>query len=261
MQEDVTASQETESSEDNLMSYILDTGELLLISGAEVMRVEDTVTRLCHAYGFVKVDVFTITSSIVLTVRTKNNRILTQTRRIHRHDTNLGRVACINEFSRKTCASPMDTGQFHNSIEKLRYFPSYPYWIQACLYAIISCAFTIFYGGSIKDAFASAISGLLLFISLRFVSKLRVNSILLTMICSAFAALAVIGMTHFGIGENSDKIIIGNIMLLIPGISLTSSLRDMINGDTISGLLGLSEAILKALAIAIGFAVVLMQAA
>ena len=48
-------------------------------------------------------------------------------------------------------------------------------------------------------------------------------------------------------------------MLLIPGIAFTTSLRDMISGDTISGLLGISEAILKALAIAIGFAVVLMH--
>ena len=63
----------------------------------------------------------------------------------------------------------------------------------------------------------------------------------------------------FGLGQNPDKIIIGNIMLLIPGIALTTSLRDMINGDTISGLLGLSEAVLKALAIAIGFAAVLMR--
>lgn len=66
-------------------------------------------------------------------------------------------------------------------------------------------------------------------------------------------------MVGFGLGQNPDKIIIGNIMLLIPGIALTTSLRDMINGDTISGLLGLSEAVLKALAIAIGFAAVLMR--
>ena len=52
-------------------------------------------------------------------------------------------------------------------------------------------------------------------------------------------------MVGFGLGQNPDKIIIGNIMLLIPGIALTTSLRDMINGDTISGLLGLSEAVLK----------------
>jgi len=52
--------------------------------------------------------------------------------------------------------------------------------------------------------------------------------------------------------------IIGNIMLLIPGIAFTTALRDIINGDTLSGLLGLCEAILRALAVAIGFAVVLL---
>ena len=56
----------------------------------------------------------------------------------------------------------------------------------------------------------------------------------------------------------ADKITIGNIMLLIPGISFTTSLRDIINGDTISGLVGISEAVIKAIAIAIGFAMVLV---
>ena len=61
-----------------------------------------------------------------------------------------------------------------------------------------------------------------------------------------------------GIGVHPDKIMIGNIMLVIPGIQLTTSLRDMINGDTISGLLNLSEAILKAISVALGFALVLL---
>ena len=107
--------------------------------------------------------------------------------------------------------------------------------------------------------FAPFASGMLLFGALRFCQRLRLNGILQSMLASALAALAVMLMVGFGLGQNPDKIIIGNIMLLIPGIALTTSLRDMINGDTISGLLGLSEAVLKALAIAIGFAAVLMR--
>ena len=49
------------------------------------------------------------------------------------------------------------------------------------------------------------------------------------------------------------------ILLLIPGIALVTSLRDMIVGDTISGLLGACEALLRAIAIAAGCALVLMQ--
>ena len=47
-------------------------------------------------------------------------------------------------------------------------------------------------------------------------------------------------------------------MLVIPGIQLTNSLRDMISGDMISGLLNMSEALLKAIAVAMGFAIVLL---
>lgn len=49
---------------------------------------------------------------------------------------------------------------------------------------------------------------------------------------------------------------IGNIMLVIPGRQLTNSLRDMINGDTISGLLNMSEALMRAVFVAMGFALV-----
>ena len=65
-------------------------------------------------------------------------------------------------------------------------------------------------------------------------------------------------MVKLGIGHSPENITIGNIMLLIPGVAFTTSLRDLTNGDTLSGLLGLSEAVIKAIAIAIGFAVVLV---
>ena len=85
------------------------------------------------------------------------------------------------------------------------------------------------------------------------------NSILQSLLASAFTAGVVVLLVRFRIGQAADKITIGNIMLLIPGISFTTALRDMINGDTISGLTGISEAVIKAIAIAIGFAAVLVQ--
>ena len=76
------------------------------------------------------------------------------------------------------------------------------------------------------------------------------------MLCSAATALAVVLLVKAGIGDQPDKIMIGNIMLVIPGRQLTNSLRDMINGDTISGLLNMSEALMRAVFVAMGFALV-----
>jgi len=78
------------------------------------------------------------------------------------------------------------------------------------------------------------------------------------MICSGITAAAVLLLVGAGVGVHPDKIMIGNIMLVIPGIQFTTSLRDMINGDTISGLLNMSEALLKAIAVAMGFTIILL---
>lgn len=251
-------SQESLVREEALLSYILDMGELLLTSGAEVMRVEDTISRLCRVYGFLKSDVFTITSSIVLTVKTPDGRTLTQTRRIRSRDTDLGRVEQVNALSRRLCAEPASLPEFQEEITRLRGLSTYPPSIQRLMYMMISAAFSLFFGGTVPDACAAAVAGLVLFQTLQFTAPLHLNGTLQCMLASFITGLAAVALHFAGLGPNPDKIILGNIMLLIPGIAFTSSLRDIINGDTLSGLLGLCEAILRALAVAIGFAVVLL---
>lgn len=244
--------------EEALLSCILDMGEMLLTSGAEVMRVEDTISRLCAVYDFSRADVFTITSSIVLTVRTAGGRTMTQTRRIWRRDTDLGRVEKVNALSRRLCAAPLPLSEFQSEIAALRGAGTYPVWAQRLMYVIISAAFSLFFGGSPADAAAGAIAGLVLFQTLRLCAPARLNGTLQCIFASFVTGIAAVLLYRLGLGHDPELIVIGNIMLLIPGLAFTTALRDIINGDTLSGLLGLCEAILRALAVAMGFAVVLM---
>lgn len=259
MEQSAVCTQLLAAETEQILSCILDMGELLLVSGAEVMRVEDTVQRLCTAYGFVRADVFTITSSIVLTVHTENGRVFTQTRRIVARDTDLERVANVNALSRKLCSAPVDAESFRAQLDEIRRGRTYPRWVQMACYGGISAGFSLFFGGTIQDAAAALLSGFVMFGVLQFCRLLKLNSILQSILASGLTALAVVLLVFAGIGQHADKITIGNIMLLIPGLAFTNSLRDLINGDTISGILGISEAIVKSVAIAIGFAAVLTQ--
>ncbi len=237
---------------------IMDIGELLLMHGAEVSRVEDTITRLCEAYGFIRSDVFTITSSIVVTAITADGKPMTQTRRIRERDTDLGKVAQVNALSRKICAAPVVLEEFRQQIGEIQDKKPVSVWLTLGMYMLISASLSVFFGGTWRDSLAAAMSGIVLFGTLRGSALLKLNSIIQNMICSAITAVAVVLLVKAGVGEHADKIMIGNIMLVIPGIQLTTSLRDMINGDMISGLLNMSEALLKAIAVAVGFAVILL---
>ena len=81
----------------------------------------------------------------------------------------------------------------------------------------------------------------------------RMNQILVNVVATFLVSFTAIVAVRNGIGHDANKIIIGNIMLLIPGIALTNSIRDMISGDIMSGMLRFFDAILVAAAIAAGY--------
>lgn len=241
-----------------IMTAIMDVGEILLMHGGEVSRVEDTISRLCRAYGFVRSDVFTITSSVIVTSILPDGRTITQTRRIKERDTDLGKVAKANALSRRICDTPLEPEDFRRELQAIRDAKTAPPILNLAMYMMISASLSVFFGGNARDGFTAALSGIVLFATLYGSAALKMNSMIQTMICSAVTAMSVMLLVGAGIGVHPDKIMIGNIMLVIPGIQLTNSLRDMINGDMISGLLNMSEALLKAISVAMGFAIVLL---
>ncbi|MCI8515035.1 MAG: threonine/serine exporter family protein [Lachnospiraceae bacterium] len=243
----------------HLVSSILDLGEILLISGAEVNRIEDTVTRICQAYGFLRIDIFTITTSIVLTVHTAEDEIITQTRRILRYDTDMNKVAQANCLSRDICARRPELSYIREQIARIQKSDKYPVPVIYLTYAVIAAAFTCFYGGGPMDALAAAAAGLLMRLVQSLGQRIRMQTFILTFLTSAATGFAILLLVALGIGSAVHTITIGCVMLLIPGLAMTTSFRDMISGDIVSGMLGLTEALLRAMAIALGFAFVLMQ--
>ena len=235
--------------------HALTIGEQMLCSGAEVSRVEDSIRRICKSYGAVQVDVFTITSSIVVTIYGDGFGTVTQTRRISSLENDLHRLELLNGLSRRIVAERLTLDQVQEELDAIASAPRYTFFQQAMIYALISASFSLFFGGNGWDALASACIGVVLkFVDVA-VKWMDLNSILSALVSSGIGGLVAYVSVRYGFGASVDMISIGNIMLLIPGIKLTNSLRDLFNGDTISGLLRFLEALLVAVIIAFGFVI------
>lgn len=238
-----------------LLYCTMSIGEGLLASGAEVSRVEDTICRICKSFGAERVDVFTITSSIVVTIFNEEFGVLTQTRRIKRTQYNLHRLERLNQLSRKICSetSTLSIDEIWNELNEIEEEKGYSFGQMMLLYALISSSFSIFFGGSIRDAISSAIIGFLLKIVQSWLDKIEMNPFIHTFLCSIFGGVMANLLVKCGLGQSFDMISMGNIMLLIPGITMTNGIRDMFSGDMISGLLRFVEAMLSAVIIAFAF--------
>ena len=236
-----------------ILTCALIIGKKMLISGAEVSRVEDTISRILKAYGAKRVDVFTITSSIVITVDFEGNSPITQTRRITEYNTNFDKIDLFNNLSRYICHHTPDPEFIMEKIKEIDQTNGYSFLTKVFASALIAGSFTLFFGGSFSDAILSALVGAFLRLSVRITEKIGLNMVFSNIILSFLASSLAYLLVLSGIGISADKIIIGNIMMLIPGIALTNSVRDLIGGDIIAGTLRFSEAGLIALAIAGGY--------
>lgn len=225
----------------------------MLICGAEVHRVEDSINRMCAAFGAERSDVFIITSSMIVTVHMPDEVVYTQTRRITGIGTDMEKLHLLNKLSRKICEKNMTPEQIREEFREIQGTRVYPLWVECIAYMTVAGAFAVFFGGGVSDAvLAILIAGIMRFIVL-VADKASMNKIFTKFICSfAVSSLALVGM-KLGVVDSIDKAVIGNIMLLIPGVGLTNGLRDLFVGDSIAGLLRLIEAILTALAIAAGY--------
>ena len=235
------------------LNCVMDIGEKMLISGAEVHRIEQSICHMCKAFGASRTDVFIITSSMVVTVFDEVGKTYTQTRRITASGTDFEKLHKLNALSRKICSQHLSVEDIKAELEKIEACRARPFWLESLSYSVIAGAFTLFYGGSITEAMVSFVIGAIVRLSVAVGEKAIRNRVFSKFFSSVVATLLAYIALKIGVIESVDKVIIGNIMTLIPGVGLTNALRDLFTGDSIAAILRTIEAVLIALAIAAGY--------
>ena len=235
-----------------LLCLALDVGEGMLKNGGEISRVEDTIERICKAYGAAHVEVFSIISFISAAIRMPDGSYSSQLRRIKTTGTNLNTLERLNALSREICATTPTLEVFDGRIRELKKTPPYPTSVRIAASSVAVGGFALFFGGNIFDALIAMFIGAIICL-IDIYSSARLNSMAKTVI-SAFIATVLAGLSvRIGINSNPDFIIIGSIMILVPGLAFGTALRDLLCGDLLAGSLKTLQACLGALMIAFGY--------
>ena len=235
-----------------LLCLALDVGEGMLKNGGEISRVEDTIERICKAYGATHVEVFSIISFISASVRMPDGSYSSQLRRIKTTGTNLNTLERLNALSREICRTTPTLDIFDERIREVKKTPPYPMPVRIAATAAAVGGFALFFGGNLTDALISMLIGAIICMIDAFSSP-RLNSMAKTVVSSLIATLIAGLSSRIGLNTTPDYIIIGSRMILVPGLSFGTALRDLLCGDLLAGSLKTLQACLGALMIAFGY--------
>ena len=239
---------------DSLLDLVTDLGYELAMSGAETFRVEESVTRILAAYG-VRPEVFAIPNCLIVSLKTSDGRSMTRMRRIGFHGNNLDAVERLNGLSRTLCSRAPDPreGQIWlQAVKRSSQVYSLPFFLLGAFLG--AGGFSLFFGGGWIDGLAGGLCGILVGLVNRFMDKLKANPFFSTIAASFLMSLVAYTLGAAGLTPSTDAVIIGALMILVPGLLFTNAMRDIIYGDTNSGINRIVQVFLVAAAIALGTA-------
>ena len=137
-------------------------------------------------------------------------------------------------------------------LTECKHIPPYPKPVLVTCCAIACGCFCYLFGGTFLDMLIATAIGAVEQLFLFACERKHVSRFLTNVFASLVVAILSILAFASGLPVHHDKIIIGDIMPLVPGIVFTTSIRDFYNSDYLSGTIHLIDALLTALCIAVG---------
>ena len=224
----------------------------LAMSGAETFRVEDSVILIMQAYG-VEAECFAIPNCLTVSIETPDGDPMTRMRRVGHHGNDLDSVERYSNLSRRICREKPDPKValqwLHEADRDRRQFSIPVYLLGSFLGA---CGYCVFFGGSFADSPWAGLCGIVVGLIGLLMNRLKANEFFRTIIASFLMAILAYVLAVLGIVKNADTVIIGTLMSLVPGLLFTNAMRDIIYGDTNSGLNRIVTVFMIAVAIALG---------
>ena len=231
-------------------------GELMLCSGAETYRVEDTMYHILKTADNLEMsEVLVVMTGITASVKVKGEKVVTLVKRVESRENNLSRVVSVNDISRRYCGGELSLQAAYEELNSLKK-KEYRRLSYSTATVAVCVGFSLFFGGGIWEVVSSLIVGAFLAFCIEAVRDLKVHAFIEDVFSSMGIAMASAVMKiMLGGRMDIDIVIISCIMPLVPGMAITNAARDTLRGDYLSGIARMLEAFIKAAGIAIGIGI------
>ncbi len=235
-------------------------GEILLENGAEIFRVQETVIRILEACGLQDHHVYILTNGIIVTVGSVGERECHALRHVSQSRVNLGRIEEVNAVSREIAQGGHrdDIPAMKRRLAAIANMPGAPAWLRLLACGVGAAGFCYILGGTWADSAVALLGGFALQLVLFASGRLRLNKYLECILGALTATFVCKVLFLAGMGTAVNSAIVGVIIPLVPGVLITTAIRDFFTSDFLSGLIHIVDALLIAVSIAVGVGVMLI---
>lgn len=236
-----------------VVDVALEAGKILLKSGGEIFRVEETIQYICKRYWIENVDIFTLSHAIILSIVDDEGNSYTKVKHVPLSSNNIGIVTEVNDLSRRFSAGMLTIEEAFEQLKYIENMPSVKSGYIVLAAGIGSGCFGYLMGAGVYDSIAAFFIGCILYVWVLSAKKHTMSKIIINIVGGVIISiLGLLIRLMFPGAVQLDGMIIGAIMPLVPGVGFVNSIRDLQGGDFLSGTVRMIDTLLVFAYIAIG---------
>lgn len=240
----------------NDVEYVLDfavsLGNRMLGAGANLERVNDTMTRVCLSYHLESISIYSLSSTIMVSARSAEGVYGSRHTAVQPAGIHLERLNQLNRLSRTVCDQTPEPSSLAGLLDRARLAEDDPIPKVIPGYMIAMTSLCVIFGGTVGDVIAADCITFVLFWLIRWLSGRNLNRIVVNTLCMWFSGTLGLLLVRIGIGEQYFSIIITSSMMMIPGIPLVNAVRNLLCGNEMNGILEILKVLMETVAIVLG---------
>jgi uncharacterized membrane protein YjjP (DUF1212 family) len=244
-----------------LADTLVDVGATLLAHGCPTHRLEGVI-RLIAVEEASTCEVFAVPTGLWLSVRRADpadvNPPVVRMVRVKEWQVNLDRLAAVDRVFNDVLDHKLTLAQARAEIDRIEASPP-PYWrwLGRIAPAIAAGASAVFFRGGWTEVGIATLGGVLLVLVGRLLRRRAGAELLADFLGGLIAAGLAWGATAVDPALSREVLVLSVVILLVPGMALTTGLAELVNKNLVSGAARLMEAMITFLSILFGIAVVI----
>ena len=238
------------------LEIILKAGKILLSSGAEISRTEDTMNYIARAMNFKDLEAYVSNRGIFATAKKDDNTEITRICNVPEVDINLSKIESVNALSRRITQKNITIEEIESELNQIDTMSDYSFFWRLVAYTLGASGFSYAIGSSITDSIIAGIIGLILGVYMCTIKRILSSDVLITILGSILIALLGNLFIHFELGSNLSVILLGAMIDIVPGVPFVNAIREYSQNNYNTGITLMMGALLTCISMAVGVAVV-----
>lgn len=237
---------------DYIVDFSAHLGREMLFAGANLERTNETMEKVCKAYGLHEISIFSLSTMISVSAKNLDGEAETRQVSVPGQSIHLIKLRKLYDLAHKVIEEKTDPSLLQDMLYETVMVPSYNAWIEMLGFVIALTTLCHIFGGGWQELIVVALCTVLSFWLSRPLRRANLNRIIINVV-NMFITTAIFFFTVWiGFTTEMMAMLTSMSLMFIPGIPLVNSMRNILCGNEMNGILEFLKVILETLTICFG---------